>query len=231
LISMENMRNVLFDEALQQKMSEYYLQELAPLGNRRTFKKGEIIHPTTADEIHIVLSGYFKQVLINENGKECSLFRLRRGTIFGEMDYFDGSPTIMITKVLENSEASVVSRELVESFLNKNPELYRHFIHSITRKYRILMLKSARTILLDVKARISDTLLEITAQHGNDTREPSTIEYVYTHQELADAVGCSRVTITNVLKELKDDGYITYDGRCFRLLDPIGLRKLTDIYW
>ncbi len=226
-----NMRNVLFDEKLQQEMSRFYLKHLAPLGNRRHFKKGEIIHPASADEIYIVLNGYFKQVLINRNGKECSLFRLRRGTIFGEMDYFDGSPTIMITKVLEDSEASVVSRALVEMVLKERPILYRHFIHSITRKYRILMLKSARTILLDVKARISDTLLEITAQHGNDTREPSTIEYVYTHQELADTVGCSRVTITNVLKELKAEGYITYDGRCFRLLEPIGLRKLTDMYW
>lgn len=226
-----DMRNILFDEKLQQEMSRFFLRYLAPLGNQRVFKKGEIIHPTRADNIYIVLSGYFKQVLINRNGKECSLFRLRRGTIFGEMDYFDGEPTIMITKVLEDSVASIVSRESVEEALRENPILYRHFIHSITRKYRILMLKSARTILLDVKARISDTLLEITAQHGNDTREPSTIEYVYTHQELADAVGCSRVTITNVLKELKEEGYIIYDGRCFRLLDPIGLRKLTDMYW
>ncbi|BES63570.1 Crp/Fnr family transcriptional regulator [Gottschalkiaceae bacterium SANA] len=226
-----DMRNILFDENLQQEMSEFYLENLAPLGIRRRFNKGEIIHPASADEIYIVLSGYFKQVLINQNGKECSLFRLKRGTIFGEMDYFDGTPTIMITKVLENSEAACVSREILEEVLEKYPILYRHFIHSITRKYRILMLKSARTILLDVKARISDTLLEITAQHGNDTREPSTIEYVYTHQELADAVGCSRVTITNVLKELKEEGYIIYDGRCFRLLDPIGLRKLTDMYW
>ena len=226
-----NMRNILFDEELQQEMSQFYLKYLAPLGNQRSFNKGEIIHPKSADEIYIVLNGYFKQILINQNGKECSLFRLRRGTIFGEMDYFDGTPTIMITKVLENSEASIVSREIIEMALKDHPVLYRHFIHSITRKYRILMLKSARTILLDVKARISDTLLEITAQHGNDTREVSTIQYVYTHQELADAVGCSRVTITNVLKELKEEGYITYDGRCFRLLDPIGLRKLTDMYW
>jgi len=226
-----NMRNILYDEDLQQEMSRFYLKNLAPLGKRLVFKKGEIIYPTRADEIYIVLNGYFKQILINHNGKECSLFRLRRGTIFGEMDYFDGTPTIMITKVLENSEASLVSRKIVEGVLQEKPILYRYFIHSITRKYRILMLKSARTILLDVKARISDTLLEITAQYGNDTREPSTIEYVYTHQELADAVGCSRVTITNVLKELKEEGYIIYDGRCFRLLDPIGLRKLTDIYW
>jgi CRP-like cAMP-binding protein len=137
----------------------------------------------------------------------------------------------MITKVLESGQTAVVSRDMLEGFLEKNPELYRYFIHSITRKYRIMMLKNARTTLLDVKARISDTLLEIMAQYGNDTRAPSTIDYVYTHQELADAVGCSRVTVTNVLKELKNAGYIAYDGRHFRILDPLGLRKLTDIYW
>jgi hypothetical protein len=58
------------------------------LGKIKTYSKHELIDPCNADHIYIVLDGSFNQLLYSQNGDEISFFRLVRGTIFGEMDYF-----------------------------------------------------------------------------------------------------------------------------------------------
>jgi len=225
------MLNLLFDEDAHRSMIDHFLGHLAPLGNERKFSKGTIIDPSDSSCVYIVTSGYFKQVLISGDGREVSLFRLQPGTVFGEMDYFSGARTIALTKALVDSTASCLAGPVLEKELKKHPHLYRQFIQSIIRKYRIILMKTARTMVNDSKGRICGVLLELSAQFGNDVDKPAEIDYVYTHQELANATGCSRITITNVLNELKDEGLITYKGKNIFIADPDGLKRYYNAFW
>jgi CRP-like cAMP-binding protein len=92
-------------------------------------------------------------------------------------------------------------------------------------------MKTARTLVNDSKGRICGVLLELLAQFGHDVDKPSEIDYVYTHQELANATGCSRITITNVLNELKDEGLITYKGENIFIANPDGLKYYYNAFW
>lgn len=225
------MLNLLFDESSFQEMIDHFIKRLAPLGQIKHFRKGTIIDPRDSSHIYIVIDGYFKQVLVSNDGREVSLFRLKPGTIFGEMDYFGDVRTIALTKALFDSTASCVSRSTLEIELKKDPDLYRYFIQSILRKYRIILMKTGRTMVNDSRGRICGVLLEISAQYGNDVDRPAEIDYVYTHQELANATGCSRITITNVMNELKDEGLISYKGKKIFIADPEGLRKYFNAFW
>jgi CRP-like cAMP-binding protein len=225
------MLNLLFDEDAHRNMIDHFLDHLAPLGNERKFRKGTIIDPLDSSCVYIVTSGYFKQVLISGDGREVSLFRLQPGTVFGEMDYFSGARTIALTKALVDSTASCLAGPVLEKELKKHPHLYRQFIQSIIRKYRIILMKTARTMVNDSKGRICGLLLELSAQFGNDVDKPSEIDYVYTHQELANATGCSRITITNVLNELKDEGLIIYKGKNIFIANPDGLKRYYNTFW
>jgi CRP-like cAMP-binding protein len=225
------MLNFLFDEEKNQQVIDYFLQNVAPLGKINYFEKDATIDPREWDQIYIVKEGYFKQLLLSSDGREITLFRLKPGTVFGEMDYFGQKRTIALTKALENSIAVSLSREILEKELEKNPFLYRCFIQSIIRKYRIILMKTARTAVNDSKGRVCGILLEISAQYGNDVKIPGEIDYVYTHQELANATACSRITITNILNELKDEGLISYRGRKIFIEDPEGLMKYFNAFW
>jgi CRP-like cAMP-binding protein len=231
VISSKNMLNLLFDEDAHQSMIDHFLNHLALFGNERNFRKGVIIDPPDSSCVYIVTSGYFKQVLISGNGKEVSLFRLQPGTVFGEMDYFGGARTIVLTKALVDSTASCLAGPVLEKELKKDPHLYRQFLQSVIRKYRIILMKTARTLVNDSKGRICGVLLELLAQFGHDVDKPSEIDYVYTHQELANATGCSRITITNVLNELKDEGLITYKGENIFIANPDGLKHYYNAFW
>ena len=231
VISMKNMLNLLFDETAHQNMIDRFLDRLAPLGNEKKFSKGTVIDPLDSSCVYIVTTGYFKQVLVSNDGREVTLFRLKPGTAFGEMDYFGGARTIALTKVLMDSTASCLSRPVLERELVKTPRLYRYFMQSVIRKYRIILMKTARTMVNDSKGRICGVLLEISAQYGNNVDKPAEIDYIYTHQELANATGCSRVTITNIMNELKDEGLIGYRGKKIFIADPKGLERYCNAFW
>lgn len=214
------MYNKLFDPNLQKNMTDYFANELSKLGTIKNYKKNTVIDPIESDHVFIVLSGEFTQVLIAENGDERVLFRLTRGTIFGEMDYFDMERTCALTRVIKAGSVSIISRKILDEILIKKPEVYRFFMHSITRKYRILMLQIADAKFNDALGTTANILLRIASmqEHG-DLKSNTLIARKYTHEELSSTLGLSRTTITNVLNFLKEKNVINFEARQIRILD------------
>jgi len=228
------MYNQLFNEELQNKMTEYFLNELSPLGIVKAYSKNEIVDPENADHIYIVLDGAFNQVLYGQDGDEISFFRLERGTIFGEMDYFDGDRTCVITKALKTSAISIVPREKIEKVLSNNPEIYRQFMHSIIRKYRIVMLELADVKFNDSLGKLAHAILRW--GHTTSYRRPGEenkqiINMTFTHEELASRLASNRTTITNGLKYFKEKGYIKIEGKRISIIDETGLKDYINPYW
>jgi CRP-like cAMP-binding protein len=228
------MYDILFNENLQQKMTEYFLKELAPLGVVKAFGKNEIIDPDDANSVYIVLDGAFNQVLYSRDGDEMSFFRLERGTIFGEMDFFDGERTCVITKALKASAVSIVPRDVLENELIKEPDIYKHFMHSIIRKYRIVMLESADVKFNDALGKLAHVLVRLahtTNYRSNKNSENKKINMTFTHEELANRMAANRSTITNGLKYFKDQNLITIKDRQIHITNIEGLKRYITPYW
>lgn len=222
----------LFDPVNQEMMTKYFAEVLAPKGMIKTFKKNTLIDPLDAEHVYIVLSGECRQGLVSMDGCERTFFRLTRGTIFGEMDYFDGDRTCEITYVTQKSEVSIVSKSVLEAALEENPKIYRYFIHSITRKYRLLMLQIADMRFNDSIGIIASALLRIgSMQEGCDLTERTMIEHQYTHEELANNLGLSRPTVTSSLCYMKDKGLISIEDRHIVIEKVEEIRALTNHYW
>lgn len=222
----------LFDPVNQEKMTTYFADILAPKGMIKTFKKNTLIDPLDADHVYIVISGECRQGLVSVDGSERTFFRLTRGTIFGEMDYFDGDRTCEMTYVTQKSEISILPRPLLEETLKESPEVYRYFIHSIVRKYRLLMLQIADARFNDSIGILASALLRIgSMQEGRDLSERTLIERQYTHEELANNLGLSRPTVTSGLCYLKDKGLISNTGKQIVIERVEEMRALTNTYW
>jgi len=228
------MYDQLFNEDLQKKMTTYFTQELAPLGTVKAFSKNEIVDPDEADHVYIVLDGAFNQVLYSLDGDEISFFRLERGTVFGEMDYFDGHRTCIITKALKTSAVSIVPRKVLEEVLSKNPEIHREFMHSIIRKFRIVMLELADVKFNDSLGKLAHALVRLVYTTGykvHGETGKSMINMKLTHEELASRLASNRSTITNGLNYFKEKGYIAIEDKKICILDPEGLKKYINPYW
>jgi len=72
--------------------------------------------------------------------------------------------------------------------------------------------------LLDVTSRISETLLQLANEQGEEKMEGLHIPNLPTQQQLANMSGTTRETVSRVLKRLETQGYIVCKGRTITIL-------------
>lgn len=169
--------------------------------------------------------GRVKQSLFSQNGCEKSLYILQAGEIFGEMDYFNNSKARIINKVLEDCQVAVIKKERLEKKLAVEPKIYRYFIHSISRKFRIVMLQLSGLVFNDSAGKLAEILIRLAAQEGKQSQLGVIIDLKLTHQEISDLIGCSRSTISRELNNFKKENIITTDSKKIIIKDPTALRS------
>lgn len=217
----------LFDEDLQKGMIDFFTKVLAPLGCDVHYKKGEHVPLKDDGSIYIVLEGSIDQVMYSKDGQQVSFYRLTRGTIVGEMDYFEGSLPSFQAKVVSDCVLSHVKRSLVDQELLKHPELYKHFMHSIIRKCRIMMVEYANQSLNDAIGRLAHTILRLDHSSRHLSQDGSLIAIPFTHEAFASRLGMNRTTVTKSLAYLKAEGFIDVDKKHIKIMDEDGLKRLS----
>ncbi|SHH74302.1 cAMP-binding domain of CRP or a regulatory subunit of cAMP-dependent protein kinases [Caloranaerobacter azorensis DSM 13643] len=213
----------LFDEKKQNKMRAFFL-EISKLGTYRKYPKNSVIDISGNDFVAIVVEGKLKRALYSSRGLEKILYMLKPGEIFGEMDYFCGGNVNIITRAMENTVISIVNRDKLDKILETNYQGYKFFLHSVIRKYRILMLQMADMIFNSSIGKIADTLIRLSSQEGRLVGQKLVINLSLTHQEIADLIGCSRVTVTKGLNEFKEKGIIDIQNKKIIIKDMEKLR-------
>lgn len=217
----------LFDNERQSEMRSYFLDLAHSIGIIKCYKKNEIIH--CADNfVGIVVKGVLYQNIISSKGQVHSLYLLRSGEIFGETFHFCGGENTISTMVKEDAKVSFLLKDKLDEELSSNPLGYKYFIHSITRKYRIIMLQLTNSIFNDSIGKIADALLRLSSCAETDPLGRTTVNMVFTHQELANNIGCSRITVTNCLNKFLDEKIISYENKKIIIDDKEALKSYID---
>jgi CRP-like cAMP-binding protein len=221
----------LFNNEKQIEMRNYFIQLSETIGKTKCYKKNELISFNEDKFVGIVKKGVLSKSIVSSKGKVHALFLLRKGEILGETYYFCGGENVLLIKAKEYCEIAFIENDLLTNELIKNPVAYKYFIHSITRKYRIIMLQLTNSVFNDSFGKIADALLRLATCADMDPLGRVTLNIPFTHQELADNIGCSRVTVTNCLKEFLDKEIISYDNKKIVLNDTDALKKYIDILY
>lgn len=216
-----------FEQKRQDKMRQFFLK-LSKEGIIKSYNKNKIIDIESGEYVGIVVEGILSVEIISSMGNEKLLYILRPGEIYGEMSYFCGGRCITILKAKEKSKIALVKRDILETVLEKEPEIYRYFIHSITRKFRIVMIQLTSAIFNDSIGKIADTLLRLCSCSEKNTDEEISISVSYTHQELANNVGCSRITVTRCLNRFISEGIIDIKNKRIIIKDIDRLQSYVD---
>lgn len=214
----------IFDADRQHDMRECFL-ELSNKGVYKDLKKNTVIELPSNDLIGIVIEGKIKQIISNANGVQKSLFILQPGEIFGEMDYFGGGRAPVIQRAITHCIISIVSRYSMEKEIERNPQVYRYFMHSIVRKFRIVMLQMGDMMFSDALTRIVNMILRLYIQQGKEIDNYGIIDMPFTHQQLAELIGCSRVTVTRGINYLRDKGIVDVKQKKIIIKDMDALKK------
>ena len=162
--------------------------------------KGNYI-PWLKGRIWIVVKGLIKLRAPRSDGDESILGFVGPNQVFGEAFSLidDCSPFALVDCELLHFTSEEISN---------SPPLALAILESLSLRHRSTELNL--TVLLEKTAeeRVKAFLELIATDFGKPVEEGLMIDFSITHQDIANAVGLTRVTITRILSQLKKTGWL-----------------------
>jgi CRP-like cAMP-binding protein len=183
-----------------------YLLGLGPALMRRRYPKGRALYrqDEVSDQVFVVISGRIGITMLRADGQELLIDIVGAGALCGEGAAFDGLPRFSSANALEDCEVLVIPATDFCKLMSGHAGLAPLVVQTIALKQRMLATRLAQVTQASPEGRITELLSQIT------TPESPTI--VLTHQQIANLIGASRITVTRAMQKLRRDGAV----RCKR---------------
>ncbi len=183
-----------------------YLLKLTPAPARRKFAKGRALYrqDEVSDQVFVVVSGRVGVTMLRSDGQELLIDIVGPGALCGEGAAFDGLPRFSSANAMEDCEALVIPAADFCKLMSSHAELAPLVVQTLALKQRMLATRLAQVTQASPEVRITELLSQITA--------PDSPTIVLTHQQIANLIGASRITVTRAMQKLRRDGAV----RCRR---------------
>jgi len=161
------------------------------------------------NDILLLGSGEIELYMMAENDKKIPLYALKEGEqcVINTSSTISQTPAIGSAQTLCAIEGWLISEAVVKHLMHESPT-YLNFVFSLFT----LKLDALATLIQDIKFKKLDSriLAWLTSHH--------TPLIQATHEEIAEALGTSRVVISRVLKDLEKQGFIKLHRKEIELL-------------
>lgn len=172
------------------------------------FENGDVVidKERARDHVFLIRSGIVKVSMLSAKGSERLLYYASSGCLFGDSMVFGRQDEVSESLrgcATERCEVIKLRHIVFREALMGNPELLFCALAVAHRKFTIAIEQLEYATFKDTECQLADLLEAIsTARDTSDT----TIKM--THQDLADATGRTRVSVTNALSRLQDAGVV-----------------------
>ncbi len=126
------------------------------------------------------------------------------------------------------SDVYLMWYSLVE--IESSPQLTRELLPQLMRRLRQMEAILAIAGQRRVEHRLYQLLLLLKQEFGQPTSEGTRLNVRLTHQDMANAICTTRVTVTRMLGKLKQKGCIDMDGDRHLILKHNGLAIASDLF-
>jgi CRP-like cAMP-binding protein len=195
----------------------YELQE----GRRLHFyAKGEEI-PLVSQGVWQVCQGLVQLNTICQNGEEVWLGWAEPSTFFGQ--WFS---LLRSYQAIALCDVQLTWFSLAE--INASPRLSQIVLPQLVRRIQQTEALLAISGQRRVEDRLQHLLMLMKQQIGQPVAGGTRIQMRITHQNLANAIGTTRVTVTRLLSKLKSEGLITIDRERHIILREDSFKNISD---
>lgn len=207
--ALESLRSIpLFSQATDadlELLSGYLIERRFPR-NSTVVEEG-----LAGDYMYVLREGRVKVTKLADEGREKILGFIDEGGFFGEMALLDRGPRVASVKTLKPVRLLALSRADFLSLLRKSPDLALAVIQELTRRLREMDEQASSLSFQRVKERAKGVFVRLA--HDPAPSESHRVTPPLTHQQIADMIGTSRETVTRVVKDLKQEGWLQQDGK------------------
>lgn len=227
---MEELKKCLKDLTVFARLEGEELRLICEKSYEKFYQQGEIIffENDSLKKLYLLVQGRVKLSMLSPEGKEKVMTILQEGDIFGEISLFDQDPHPLTAEVLEDSRLLILPWDELETAIMKKPSLAIKIIEALAKKTRLLTSQVRELVFQDAEGRLASLLKRFADDFGVRVKSGTMIELVLTHQEIANLLGTSRVTVTKLLNRFIDQGVIKIYKRKIVIVDEKKLgEKLT----
>ncbi len=182
------------------------LRKVAPSLPCRKIAKGRAVYRQgeVSDQVFVVVSGRIGITMLRAGGQELLIDIVGAGTLCGEAAAFDGMPRFSSANALEPSEVLAIAAGDFCKLMAADAELAALIVQTIALKQRTLASRLVQVAQASPEVRITELLSQITL--------PDSPAIILTHQQIANLIGASRITVTRAMQKLRREGAV----RCKR---------------
>jgi CRP/FNR family transcriptional regulator len=176
-----------------------------------------------ADRFYVILAGKVKLYKLSPKGDEQILHLYGPSGTFGEAAMWAGINYPAYAEALTDTTLLVVRSEILKRSIAGKPELAFGMLAGMSFKLREFNQLIEQLSLKEVPARLAGILLDLSREAGR-----TTIHLHQSKRELAAQIGTVAETLSRSLRKLKEAGLIEVHGSRITILDPEGLKGLTE---
>lgn len=197
-------------------LPEAQLIDLASYLKERRFRRGEyvIYEGDEGNELFIIIEGLVKITKLNEDGREKILTTLGEGEFFGELALVDGAPRSATVQTKSACIMYSLARNEFMNLLKQAPEVCLSIITVLARRLREANIQIEDMTFKDARSKLISLLYELATKYGSPTTPSDKVrlQHKFTHQELADMISSSRETVSRLMGNLLEEGFIEMDS-------------------
>ena len=218
---MEERERCLRERAIFSRLEGNQVKLICERATERKYLKGEIIffEDNNDENLYILLDGRVKLTMLSPEGKEKAISILQVGDIFGEMSLFDQDTTPITAEVIDDARLVSVPFQDLEEIIRQEPEVAIKIIEALAKRSRLLTSQIRELVFQDAEGRLASLLMRFIEDFGVEVKSGYLIDIVLTHQEIANLMGSSRVTVTKLLNQFIDEGIIKIHKRKIVVMD------------
>jgi CRP-like cAMP-binding protein len=173
-----------------------------------SFERGKTIFfpGDPAERVYVLIKGAVKLSRVYEAGEEITVALLRENSV---------TPVELISLPIEQ----------VEKALREDPDLSMVMLKGLSS--RILQTEMMIETLAhrDMGSRLVSFLLILCRDFGVPSGDGITIDLKLSHQAIAEAIGSTRVTVTRLLGDLREQKMISINKKKITVHNPVGLSQ------
>ncbi|WP_041193659.1 Crp/Fnr family transcriptional regulator [Candidatus Symbiobacter mobilis] len=187
--------------------------QMARLGSsvqKLRVKRGDVIveQGKTSNSLFVILIGRARVVMTDERGKEVILASLGPGDYVGELSLIDGYAHSANVIAETQADLLMLGRAEFQSCLEDNRAISIAVIQGLAKRLRKADEQIRSLALMDVYDRVASVLENAATTEVTEAGPVRVLRGKLHRQDIAKMVGATRETVSRVMKDFEESGFL-----------------------
>jgi CRP-like cAMP-binding protein len=200
---------------------------LAQIAKRRRLRAGDFVYTQgdPAQHFYVVESGRVRVFYQTPAGREPTVTYRGPGNLFGISHLAESGRRVTSAQALEPSAIWAIANEDLDEVTRRLPALASAIIKSLSARLRDVMVVLESVATRPARLRVANFLL---ADRQRQQGAGASVREGWTHESIADRLGCTRQTVTEALNEFARKGWIRVQRKRVSVIDRHALERVVN---